>query len=411
MPVRAWVLLQHLALWRGWATDPSSPFHGLVDLGRVALIGHSRGGEAAAVAASMASADPSAYPELQPFPTGLSVKAVVAIAPCDGQIEGAGHGPNWLEGVDYLTIQGGLDADMAWWSSLRQFGRTSVEGSDAFKAGIWIRRANHGRFNTEWDLGDAGLQADWLLNQAALLSPAEQQDVAKTAIGAFLEASLLGHDGYRSMFAVPAAGRDWLPSDAYVTRLVEGSTAMLDDVDGSSGTLTPEGSTRLLRLDLATREAGVTQGNKAAKVAWSAGGAAVRLDVPATAASVLAGPGATIRFAVATASVDPADPVPEVTVELVDAAGRVAALPLEAFGGVFPPMPTNPYKSREVAHLATLGDQVSADAETHLQTYALPIGAFTAPGFDPSSVRALSFRVTAPGAGALYLDEIGIDPS
>ena len=157
---------------------------------------------------------------------------MVAIAPCDGQIEGAGHGPNRLEGVDYLTIQGGLDADMAWWSSLRQFARTSGRGQPTtFKAGIWIRRANHGRFNTEWDLGDAGPQADWLLDQAALLSPAEQQDVAKTAIGGFLEASLLGRDGYRSMFAVPAAGRDWLPYDAYVTRLVEGSTAMLADFD------------------------------------------------------------------------------------------------------------------------------------------------------------------------------------
>src|SRR5207342_3826175 len=115
----------------------------------------------------------SAYPELQPFPTGLSVKAVVAIAPCDGQIEGAGHGPNRLDGVDYLTIQGGLDADMAWWSSLRQLARTSVQGTDDFKAAIWIRRANHGRFSSTWNVGDAGLQGEWLLDQAAVLPPDE----------------------------------------------------------------------------------------------------------------------------------------------------------------------------------------------------------------------------------------------
>ena len=88
------------------------------------------------------------------------------------------------------------------------------------------------------------------------------------------------------------------------------------------------------------------------------------------------------------------------------------SLPLDAFGGVFPPMPTNPYKSREVAHLAMLGDQVSSDAETHLQTFVLPIDSFDwAPGSDPSSLRALRFRITGPAAGALYLDEIGIDPS
>ncbi len=412
MAVRAWVLLQHLDLWRGWTADPASPFHGLVDLSRVALIGHSRGGEAAAVAASMASADPSSYPELQPFPTGLAIKAVVGIAPCDGQIEGAGHGANRLEGVDYLTIQGGADADMAWWSSIRQLARTDVAGTDDFKAGIWIRRANHGRFSSIWNLGDAGVQGEWLLDQASLLAPDEQQDVARTVIAGFLEASLHGRDGYRAVFRVPAAGLDWLPSDAYVTRLVEGSTTMLADFDPAStgGGLTAEGSTRVFRQDLATRGDGVTQDNRVARVAWPDGGGAVHVDVPGAAAATLAQPRATVRFALATAAVDPSAPLPDVRVELVDAAGRVAASRLSAVGGVMPPMPVNPWKSREVAGLAMLGQGVSADAEAHLQTFVLPVASFNgAADFDRSSVRMLRFAIGAPASGALFLDEIGVD--
>jgi pimeloyl-ACP methyl ester carboxylesterase len=155
-----------------WGEDPASPFHGLVDMERVALMGHSRGGEAAAVAAAMASMSPTVLPGLRPWPTGLDVDAVVGIAPCDGQWTGAGQGGVKLSGVDYLTIQGGLDADMAWWSSLRQLARTDVTADpDDFKAGIWIRRANHGRFNTTWDLGDLGTQGEFLVDQASILWP------------------------------------------------------------------------------------------------------------------------------------------------------------------------------------------------------------------------------------------------
>ena len=42
---------EHLRLWREWQGDPENPLHGLADLDRIALIGHSRGGEAVATAA------------------------------------------------------------------------------------------------------------------------------------------------------------------------------------------------------------------------------------------------------------------------------------------------------------------------------------------------------------------------
>ncbi len=36
---RAWILLEHLRVWREWNADPRHPFHGKVDLERVALLG------------------------------------------------------------------------------------------------------------------------------------------------------------------------------------------------------------------------------------------------------------------------------------------------------------------------------------------------------------------------------------
>ncbi len=45
MPVRAWMLLRHADLFGGWNAQPGHPLAGRVDLQRIALVGHSRGGE------------------------------------------------------------------------------------------------------------------------------------------------------------------------------------------------------------------------------------------------------------------------------------------------------------------------------------------------------------------------------
>jgi len=49
---RAFVLLEHMRLWYRWNTDPTHPFYGKIDFDNLGLIGHSRGGEAAAIAAA-----------------------------------------------------------------------------------------------------------------------------------------------------------------------------------------------------------------------------------------------------------------------------------------------------------------------------------------------------------------------
>jgi len=63
--LRGWLLLEHLWLWRDWSTTPDHPFYQKVDLDNVALMGHSRGGEAIAVAA--------AFNELPYYPDDAAV--------------------------------------------------------------------------------------------------------------------------------------------------------------------------------------------------------------------------------------------------------------------------------------------------------------------------------------------------
>ncbi len=80
-PARAWLMLEHLKRWEQWNSTPGNPFFGKVDTANVALMGHSRGGAAAARAAlfnKLAYNPDDASIRLQ---YGYPIKAVVAIAP------------------------------------------------------------------------------------------------------------------------------------------------------------------------------------------------------------------------------------------------------------------------------------------------------------------------------------------
>jgi len=87
--LRGWLLLEHLRVWRDWNAIQDNPFYHKVDLDNVALMGHSRGGEAVAVAAAFNNLP--YYPDdaTVRFDYGFNIRSVVAIAPIDGH--GAGE--------------------------------------------------------------------------------------------------------------------------------------------------------------------------------------------------------------------------------------------------------------------------------------------------------------------------------
>jgi acetyl esterase/lipase len=217
-PVRGWMLLEHLRLWHEWAKDAKNPFYGKVDLTRIALGGHSRGGEAAATAAlfNRLSYDPEDG-NIR-FHYGYDIRSVVAIAPPDGQYKPAQH---WriLQDVNYFTLQGANDSDVSEFQGSRQYDHVRFSGNvQAFKSELYIYRANHGQFNTMWGRTDIDVPASWFLNLRPLLAPEAQRQIAKVYISAFLEATLKGRSEYRDVFRDYRHARPWLPDTLYVNR-------------------------------------------------------------------------------------------------------------------------------------------------------------------------------------------------
>ncbi|HSL69927.1 MAG TPA: hypothetical protein VK864_06770, partial [Longimicrobiales bacterium] len=119
---RGILLLEHLKAWKSFNQDQQNPFYRKVDFDNIALIGHSRGGEAVGHAA--------AFNRLQRYPDdanvkldyGFPIKGIIAIAPVDGQYRPA-EKLQPVENVNYLVFHGSHDGDVSVFHGLRQYQR------------------------------------------------------------------------------------------------------------------------------------------------------------------------------------------------------------------------------------------------------------------------------------------------
>jgi dienelactone hydrolase len=417
-PLRARVLLEHLRGWEAWAGE-DGPFAGMVDLERVVLIGHSRGGEAAAHVAAMV-ADPAQAPEPSwalPADSALQVQAVVAIAPSDRQWVPDG-GPRRLDDTNYLLLAGGLDGDVTTLQGMAQYHRADLApGSAGFTAFAYLQRANHGQFNTVWGRRDAGWLNSTMLDRGALLSGEEQRQAARVLITAFLSAAVQDDDGYRAVFARPDAAKGWLPDDVVVTGYSDGTTRTLS-VDATDA----EGFEEVERQALRARDGERALETRVWRLGWRAGSTpAVRVAVTEAAVedrgsedSEAEGRGAADRAAsdVVSVAYGSADlrPPPDMVVEVEDDDGRRASLPLDAATSLRPPLPGRVGKWTGWSERYRVTIDPAWPAEHLLQTYELPLAWFVAeePGLDLGQPAAVTLRPDGDVAGSVHLGEVAL---
>ena len=271
---RGWLLLEHLKYWEKWNNTEGSLFNGKVDMENLAVMGHSRGGEAAAVAGFFNKLP--FYPDdaKQVFDFDFNIKAVVSIAPVDGQYK-PGNVSTPLKDVNYLVIHGANDGDVQSFAGLRQYERLEFSDStDYFKSAVYVYGANHGQFNTTWGNRDSGFPFGSLLNVDALIPMEDQLQIGKIYISAFLQATLQGKTAYAPLFKDHRAGEKWLPETIYLNQYQSSDWQLLADFEedldltttSSMGQITTENLT-VWKEQIVGMKYG-NRGTRAAYIGW-----------------------------------------------------------------------------------------------------------------------------------------------
>ena len=457
---RGWMLLKHLEVFRALNDSVGKPLFGKVDMSRIALMGHSRGGEAVAVAGAFNRL--SRYPDdaTQVFNFNFDIKALVAIAPVDGQYRPAEQ-PTPLNDISYLVIHGSHDGDVSSFGGLTQYNRVRfTQTGPAFKSAIWMYRANHGQWNTGWNNKDNGRSSVRALQLRALIDGESQRQFGRVVIGGFLEAVLNGRTEYQTIFRDHRAAGDWLPPTMYLTRYADANTRVLatfdEDVDVSTGSLpgvriSAESLSTWKENDTPTRSRTNTFRSNAVTLGWNNApigkdtttprwparltvamtdslGTSLHLDathalvITVGTSDVKPGPRKVARDSAKLASdsgsakprAKPAAPPkkpaakdstpPDFSIEMQDAAGRTARVPLSAFGPVRRPIESYIYRrrGRDKSQFASLSEGV-------MYTYVAPLTAFVSvnAALDLGSVRAVRLVFDRTRSGTVMVDDVG----
>lgn len=217
---RAIVHLEHIKQFQIWNAQAGHSLAGKVDLSRVMIIGHSRGGEAVGHA-SLFNPMPEVQfdPNTRPIPLdgsqglgpyGFSLRAVVAIAPTDGQYVPV-SGQQTQVRDNYLIMHGSRDADVLTFEGYKTYDRSHAldlanpaQPAQGFKSLLWIHHANHNYFNSVWDQE----------SENTLQRP-QQEQIAKVYLSALAQVVLQDKPEYMHLLKNHQLGVEagWLPID------------------------------------------------------------------------------------------------------------------------------------------------------------------------------------------------------
>lgn len=424
MKLRAWILLKHLQQIDSFNKQEGNPFTSRVDMQKVALIGHSRGGQAVAMAA-----DSSKW-----FSKDISLKgiekfhigAVIGIAPTDKAVDKLSAA---LIDTNYMTLQGASDGDVDTFNGERQYIRTTITpGAKSFKTSLYVGEANHSRFNTSWGTMDDSLPGGLLLSRRDMIEANDQRQIAKVYVSAFLESALHGSKDYKDLFRDYRTGSLWLPNATYINRYEDGSFQELAKFDDDFNKMTYKYGVKADAADLEWSEQSAEdrdhngKGTRGAALEWKKNGGDFILQLPSTADGKLQiGEAANLAFSMTNLERDlVADhpkglesseeiPAPSITIELQSRNGAVAKLPLNSFMNAIELPQTTftifPWLEKEIKD-----GKYKEPSEPVFQSYLLPLKRFQEVNarFDPAQLSRITFHFS-DGPGKIMLDDIGIE--
>ncbi|MDH3990077.1 MAG: MFS transporter, partial [Gammaproteobacteria bacterium] len=429
---RGWLLLEHLAQWRDWNNTSGHYFNNKVDMDRVALIGHSRGGEAVGIAAAFNSLD--RYPDdaTLDFNFDFNLRGVIAIAPVYGQYQPRQR-PTPVRDVNYFTIHGDMDGDVQSFEGIAQYSRVTFPGDEyRFRSSLYVVGANHGQFNTTWENMDTGLFRAWALDLGRIMDGEAQRDVARVFFSAFLEIVLNDRTEYLPIFKDARYAAKWLPETFFINQFSDSNETSIasfeEDIDPStmpggkieSGNLTKwyETGNELKYDELDTHSLVVAWdkefSEETAWVAFERKGPLTGDSLIASISSIDIGTmpddweddeGDAANDDEESDDEDKDEKPLDWTIELIDANGNRASLPLSHDSGLYPLVNAVPRRA---------GFLDSADpTEILFRRFEIALADFadTNKEFDASLVTQIRFVFDRSEKGAIIIDDISLSVS
>ncbi len=433
---RAWLLLEHLAQFRDWNAEAGHFFHDKIDMERLALIGHSRGGEAVGIAAAFNEL--RHYPDdaAQTFDFGFNLRGVIAISPVYGQYQPRSR-PTPVTDVNYFTIHGDMDGDVQSFEGAAQYSRVFFSGDEyRFRSSLYVAGANHGQFNTTWENLDTGRFTAWSLDLGRIMPREAQRTVAKVYFSAFLETVFNDNESYLPLFKDARFGAKWLPDTFYINQFSDSQERVIVDfeddldlttLDGGRGSIETDNMTRWYEVanrlktdELDTHsvvlawDKQVTGNEVQPSVSFSLGntftGAEQQslilslsaIDISTKPAGWKASADSTDEDTATNENQEKASLLLDWTVEITDVAGNSATAPLSADSQLYPLVNAIPGRAK------FLDD--TEPTEILFRRFQLPLAEFSSASadFNPGRVARLRFVFDRSPKGAIILDNISL---
>lgn len=397
---RGHAILEHLSLLNSKNTNPGL-FHSKIDMTRIGIMGHSRGGDGV-VQAEIFN---------QSLGLGWNIRAVLALSPTD--FSGTSPSPLVLSTSKFLCLYGSNDGDV-WGGSapatqyagtgFRFYDRATVE-----KSMVFIYGATHNRFNTEWGtegIVDAG--------SPKVLSVAQHHNLLRGYMTAFMQVHLQDRNEQRAYFT----GEIKIPQVSSVevyTQYRPGSYLYLDNFESAPALSQNSlgGVVSYANLDgtpsedtLAALDSFSPHQTRALRVRWNGVTATYQSQIPAggqrdlTTWSYLS---FRVTQKVGSAS-NPAGLARDFRVRLSTTGGGLSRAVRAGYFGTIPA----PYKPEYIAPYDTSEgpNTKSAMRTVRIPLYAWNIKCLDVPRVDLSDVESVAFEFDYDPTGEVEIDDI-----
>jgi hypothetical protein len=231
---RAIILLETLKQFRLWNDKESNPFYQQFDLSNIGLMGHSRGGEAIAIAYLFNQLNylPD-YPSNVLFTNyNFQIKVLFSISGTTDGYMSLGHSIQ-LSDVTLFAIHGIYDGDVTEFLFQSQITnlKFTLNSTYHFKASLYVHQANHGQFNTNWGRYDLYYGTNNWMNVRSLITKQEQQHICRIYMSALMKNILKNQTEYRIIFEDYRSIINYLPRTNYISTFQDSNEIIIADFE------------------------------------------------------------------------------------------------------------------------------------------------------------------------------------